>query len=103
MTRFPRAILSVWRIAALAGVLVWLWGGSLPVQARALPLAWVTSAGGWGEDIGYHIAVDAAGNSYVVGAFGHSATFGRGEAQETRLHQEWGGQHMFVAKYDRSG
>ncbi len=37
---------------------------------------WAGSAGGAGNDIGEEIAVDAAGNSYVVGSFNGSAQFG---------------------------
>lgn len=37
---------------------------------------WVTNAGGSGSDWGKGIAVDAAGNSYVVGATDGNATFG---------------------------
>ena len=64
-------------------------------------LLWAKRAGGEGFGLGYGIAVDAAGNSYVTGGFGGTATFGPGETNETTLTSAGG--DAFVAKYDASG
>ncbi len=68
---------------------------------NAQDLVWAKRAGGSGEDFGHGIAVDEAGNSYVTGVFGVSATFGPGEANETTLTGT--GFEIFVAKYNASG
>ena len=62
-------------------------------------VVWATSAGGEGLDYGQAVAVDAAGYSYVTGAFYDSATFADGEGALTSA----GGSDIFVAKYDSSG
>jgi hypothetical protein len=69
---------------------------------RTGALLWATSAGGSGIDIGNGIALDPRGNSYVIGQFSGTATFGAGEANETVLEVDapW---EMFVAKYARDG
>ena len=48
-------------------------------------VVWAKRAGGTNADIGFGIAVDGAGNSYVTGAFADAATFGAGETNETTL------------------
>ena len=53
---------------------------------------WVKQAGGINMDIGYGIASDASGNSYVTGVFGSTATFG-----STTLTSSGEGD-IFVAK-----
>ncbi len=59
---------------------------------------WAKNAGGTGDDIGYGIAVDASGNSYVMGNFfSTTATFG-----STTLTSN-GVSDIFVAKLDSSG
>ena len=65
-------------------------------------LVWAKQAGGTGLDEGNGIAVDGSGNSYVVGNFNGSATFGPGETNETTLTSTGSGE-IFVAKYDASG
>jgi hypothetical protein len=68
-------------------------------------LLWVTSAGGASVDIGFGIATDPIGNSYVTGYFTDTASFGAGEANETALHAVEAGEHFagFVATYARDG
>ena len=58
---------------------------------------WAKNAGGTGADIGYGIAVDASGDSYVTGYFYGSAIFGY-----TTLTSS-GGSDIFVAKLDSWG
>jgi len=64
-------------------------------------LLWARSAVGSGG-AGIGIAVDAAGNAVVTGAFYGSATFGAGEANETTLSSA-GDDDIFVAKYAPGG
>jgi len=69
-------------------------------------LIWAKRAGGSGSEpeIGFGIAVDTAGNSYVTGEFSGAATFGPGEVNETILIEAGGPSSnsvdVFVAKYD---
>jgi predicted regulator of Ras-like GTPase activity (Roadblock/LC7/MglB family) len=66
-------------------------------------LLWATQAGGGaapGEG-GTDIATNDLGDSYVTGHISDSATFGRGEPNETTLTSAQG--NIFVAKYDRDG
>ncbi|HEV7351294.1 SBBP repeat-containing protein [Telluribacter sp.] len=58
---------------------------------------WGQQAGGGNSDVGYGIAVDGNGNVYVTGYFQGSATFG-----STTLNA-YGGNDVFVAKYNSSG
>ena len=51
---------------------------------------------------GESIAIDASGNSYVIGYFLNSATFGTGEVNQTTLTSV-GGNDIFLAKYDSAG
>jgi len=70
---------------------------------QAQDLIWAKRAGGSSfSDIGFGIAGDGSGNSYVTGIFGGSATFGPGEANETTLTTA-GSVDIFVAKYDVNG
>ncbi len=65
-------------------------------------LLWARQAGGADDDCGdygYGVTVDQAGNSLLTGRFAGSATFGRGEPNETVLL----GGHIFVAKYAPDG
>ena len=67
-------------------------------------LQWAKNAGGSTANRGTGIAVDAAGNSYVVGRFSSTSTFGPGEANETVLTGPLGGSdEIFVAKFGPSG
>jgi hypothetical protein len=61
----------------------------------------IVQAAGSSAD-GYDIAVDQAGNSYVVGWFSTAVTFALGEENETTLRAAFG-RGSFLAKYDRSG
>jgi len=65
-------------------------------------LLWAKSAGGTDSERGTGIGVDGSGNSYVIGNFEGTATFGPGETNETILTLT-GDFDIFVAKYDPSG
>ncbi|MCD4819666.1 MAG: PKD domain-containing protein [Candidatus Cloacimonetes bacterium] len=58
---------------------------------------WATQAGSSGDDRGYSIKTDINGNSYVIGCYSGSASFG-----ETTL-QTYGDLDIFVAKMDSNG
>jgi hypothetical protein len=58
---------------------------------------WVKQSGGTEDDIGYGIAVDGDGNSYITGGFRNSMTFG------TIRLVSYGGDDIFIAKYDPNG
>ncbi|MGE3800086.1 MAG: SBBP repeat-containing protein, partial [Candidatus Kapaibacterium sp.] len=58
---------------------------------------WVKSAGGSGMDWGNGVAVDAQGNSYVVGYFSGTATFG------TQQVTSAGNYDIFIASYSPNG
>jgi hypothetical protein len=63
---------------------------------------WAKQAGGVGEDIGIDVFVDSSGNSLVTGYFNGTATFGKGESNETILTSA-GQPDIFLARYDASG
>jgi hypothetical protein len=67
-------------------------------------LRWARRAGGPGMDGGGYtkVGVDGLGNVYVTGDYDEGATFGEGEAGETTLSSEGGGD-VFVASYSRDG
>ena len=58
---------------------------------------WANQAGGTDTDCGYGIAVDANGNSYIIGVFAENATFG------TTTLTSSGYKDIFVAKLDING
>ncbi len=58
---------------------------------------WAKQAGGIGGDIGLNLSVDGNGNSYVVGQFDKTATFG------TLQLTTYGQFDIFIAKYDPDG
>ncbi len=67
-------------------------------------LQWAKSAGGRTGNRGSGIAVDGAGNSYVVGRYSLISTFGPGEPNETTLNGPLGGNdEIFVAKFGPNG
>lgn len=59
------------------------------------------AAGGTQRDRGLAIAVDAAGNSFVTGAFGGSVDFDPGPGSATLVSN--GADDVFLASYDGSG
>jgi len=61
---------------------------------------WARGAGGTNDDVGNGIAVDAANNVYVTGAFAGAATFASTNLAGTGTN---GSRDIFVAKYDSSG
>jgi hypothetical protein len=65
-------------------------------------LRWARQDGGSSSAMGYGIAADGAGNSYVTGYFYNTVTFGAGETNETVLVSD-GFADVFVASYDRQG
>jgi hypothetical protein len=68
---------------------------------RSGKLIWLTQAGGPGDDNGFDLGFDAAGNIYVAGAFTDSATFrGTNDADTTVSGL---GETIFLAKYTPSG
>ncbi|MEZ4885670.1 MAG: SBBP repeat-containing protein [Chitinophagales bacterium] len=66
-------------------------------------LAWVKQLGGTGSDIGYGIAVDAAGNAYVTGRFSERFTAPIGDNGMPFTFISKGTFDIFVAKYDTNG
>jgi len=58
---------------------------------------WVRNAGSSANEFGYGIAVDASGNSYVIGSFGNYAVFG------STVLTGSGGADIFITKLDSSG
>ena len=60
-------------------------------------LVWARRAGGTGSDTAYAVAVDAAGNIYITGAFSSVADFGGVTLTN------YGMSDLFVAKYDPAG
>jgi hypothetical protein len=110
-TNLPGATSSTFSISSAAESHTGLYSVSVsnPLGQRAsksalltvLPLSvtvpWAATAGGPGSDIGHGIALDAAGNSFVVGTFHGAAVFGA-----TTLTSA-GQSDIFVAKYDPNG
>ena len=58
---------------------------------------WVRQAGGSDNDLGYGIAIDNNGNSYVTGYFEDTAAFG------SNFITSSGSSDIFVAKMDTNG
>jgi hypothetical protein len=65
-------------------------------------LAWAKRAGGTGNDLGRGIASYGDGSCVVTGCFRETATFGKGEANETILFSA-GDVDLFVARYNSNG
>ncbi len=68
---------------------------------RAGNLEWLAQAGGSGDDIGYDLSFDTAGNVYVTGSFTDSAIF-QGANNTTKSVVGFN-QTIFIAKYKPSG
>lgn len=62
---------------------------------------WTVTWGGPAYDYGNGIAIDDAGNIYVVGGFSSTADFDPGGGQE--YHSSAGGIDVFLTKFDSSG
>lgn len=58
---------------------------------------WAVAGGGPGDDYGYDLALDAAGNTYAVGGCSYQASFG------PTLLTTAGDQDVFVCKIDAAG
>jgi hypothetical protein len=58
---------------------------------------WAESAGGTGADCGYGITIDNSGNSYIIGSFTGTATFGTTTLISSGLSD------IFIAKLNASG
>lgn len=67
-------------------------------------LQWAKRAGGATGNRGTGIALDAVGNSYVVGRYSGTSTFGPGESRQAILNGPLGGNdEIFVAKFATNG
>ena len=64
---------------------------------------WAKRAGGTGLDEPYGLSVDAAGNSYVVGTFTDTVTFGNFTVTPTFLLDAFSTEAVFIAKYNAEG
>ena len=73
----------------------------LVVMAFAQNYEWAKSIGSTGQDFGNSIAIDAAGNCYVTGAFSGTADFDPGPGTASLISH--GGWDIFLAKYDANG
>ncbi len=69
----------------------------LTVLPVSVVVPWAAGSGGSGSDVGNAIAVDAAGNSTVVGYFNGTAMFG------TNTITSAGNTDIFIARYDSNG
>ena len=71
------------------------------ITANAQVFEWANQQGGSQNDISRNVAIDAAGNSYVVGDFYNTMDLdpGVGTANVTAV----GGSDVFLAKYDPNG
>jgi hypothetical protein len=63
-------------------------------------LAWVHQFGSAGEDQATDVALDAAGNAYVVGVFSHAINLGNGQTLNAGTYV---GRKAFIIKYDPAG
>ena len=64
-------------------------------------LVYARQFGGWGNDHGFGVAVDAAGAAYATGSFHGTASFNAGTGMATLVSA--GGADAFVAKLDATG
>jgi hypothetical protein len=62
---------------------------------------WAQGMGGTTNDIGYALAIDASGNSYVTGYFTSTADFDPGAGTQNLTSA--GNNDIFLAKYDATG
>jgi len=53
-------------------------------------VVWAKAGTGMGRNYGEYIEIDNSGNSYVIGRFQSSITFGEGESNETTLTSQGG-------------
>jgi hypothetical protein len=63
-------------------------------------LAWVHQFGSVGEDQATDVALDAAGNAYVVGSFTQAISVGNGQTLSAGAYV---GRKFFIIKYDPAG
>ncbi|MEM6262038.1 MAG: tail fiber domain-containing protein [Bacteroidota bacterium] len=64
---------------------------------------WAKSGPGQGEDNGLGIVADDDGNSYVIGYFRQSITFGNFTLNHPEPSNPFGNSYAFVVKYDPTG
>ncbi|MDB5267057.1 MAG: hypothetical protein JWP58_97 [Hymenobacter sp.] len=85
-------------------MLLW-WAGARPGHAQVPGFLWAKDSGrypispvsAWGQAVATKTAVDAAGNTYIVGSFTGRATF------DALTLTSAGGSDVFVAKLDGAG
>lgn len=104
MARRDRAarLVAVLVAASLLGVTVAGGGAAGAALVPPPPLVWAQAVAGAGDDNASGVATDAAGNAYVTGKFGGTATWGDGAAAVTRS-AVGGSRDAYLARYDPDG
>lgn len=71
------------------------------LNAKAQSFEWAKKMGGSTADVGYSIATDATGNSYITGSFQGTADFDPSSLTANLISN--GANDIFIAKYDING